>query len=46
MKINKENDDKEQKPEPKKDEGVIDIYKGITGVNIEALGKGRYIFKK
>jgi len=30
----------------KGDEGVIDMYKGITGVNIEALGKGRYIFKK
>ena len=28
------------------DEGVIDMYKGITGVNIEALGKGRYVFKK
>ena len=27
------------------DEGVIDMYKSITGVNIEALGKGRYIFK-
>ena len=27
------------------DEGIIDIYKQITGVNIEALGKGRYIFK-
>jgi hypothetical protein len=25
MKINKENDDKEQKPEPKKDDGFIDI---------------------
>jgi hypothetical protein len=27
------------------DEGVIAMYKSITGVNIEALGKGRYIFK-
>ena len=28
------------------DEGVIKTYKEITGVPIEALGKGRYIFKK
>jgi hypothetical protein len=28
------------------DDGVIKMYKGITGVNIEALGKGRYIFSK
>lgn len=27
------------------DEGVIKMYKEITGVNIEALGKGRYVFK-
>ena len=28
------------------DEGLIKAYKEITGVNIEALDKGRYIFKK
>jgi hypothetical protein len=27
------------------DSGVIKIYKEITGVNIEALGDGNYIFK-
>ena len=28
------------------DKGVIKTYKEITGVNIEPLGKGKYIFKK
>ena len=28
------------------DQGVIELFKGITGVDIEDLGKGRYIFKK
>jgi hypothetical protein len=27
------------------DAGVIKMYKDMTGVNIEALGDGRYIFK-
>lgn len=27
------------------DAGVIKMYKDMTGVNIEALGEGRYIFK-
>jgi hypothetical protein len=27
------------------DQGVIDVYKGMTGIEIEALSKGRYVFK-
>jgi hypothetical protein len=27
------------------DQGVIDVYKGFTGIEIEALSKGRYVFK-
>jgi hypothetical protein len=27
-------------------QGVIDLFKGITGVDIEDLGNGRYVFKK
>lgn len=28
------------------DEGVIDMYKEITGIKLESIGKGRYIVKK
>jgi hypothetical protein len=27
------------------DEGIINIYKGMTGTDIEPLSKGRYVFK-
>lgn len=27
------------------DEGVIEVFKEITGLDIEALSRGRYVFK-